>query len=165
VLGDAIRREVRRVDPDMPVYGLQPMTDVVNASMAPRRFAATLLWLFSAFALVLVCVGLYGVIAYLVTQRTREFGIRLALGAQRRDVLGIVLGYGTRVAAAGIVTGLAAAWPLTRGLQTLLYEVSPGDATTFVGVPLVLGAVAVVACYVPARRAMLINPTDALRRE
>jgi putative ABC transport system permease protein len=164
-LAEAIRADVRRVDPEMPVYAIETMDRLVGESVGQRRFAATLLMLFSVFALVLACVGVYGVIAYLVTQRTQEFGIRMALGAQRSDVMRIVLLYGGRIATAGIAIGLAAAVLLTRWLQTLLFEVSPTDAATFVGVPVALGMVALSACYLPARRAIRINPVEALRHE
>jgi putative ABC transport system permease protein len=164
-LGEAIRAEVRRVDPEMPVYGIQPLIDIVDASTGQRRFATTLLLVFSAFALVLACVGVYAVITYLVTQRTHEFGIRMALGARPADVLRIVLGYGSGIAAAGIGVGLAAALLLTRGLSALLFEVSATDTTTFVTVPAALALVTLLACYMPARRAIGIAPLEALRRE
>jgi predicted permease len=162
-LGEAVRAEVRRVDPEMPVFGVETVDHIVAKSTGQRRFAATLLLLFSAFALALACVGLYAVIAYLVTQRTHEFGIRMALGAGRADVLRIVLGYGSRIALAGVAVGIVAAVPLARALQTLLYGVSPTDTLTFAAVALALAVVALAACYLPARRATRINPIEALR--
>ena len=162
-LGETIRAEVRRVDPEMPVYGIETLDHVVARSTGQRRFAATLLLLFSGFALVLACVGLYAVIAYLVAQRTHEFGIRIALGAGRGDVLRIVLGYGGRIAVAGVTLGIVAAVPLARGLEALLFGVSPTDLVTFGAVTLALALVTLVACYLPARRALKINPVEALR--
>jgi len=164
-LGEAIRAEVRRVDPEMPVYGIQPMTTVVETSNGQRRFATTLILVFAGFAFALACVGVYAVIAYLVTQRTQEFGIRLALGAQRAHVFTIVLAHGGRIALSGIAVGLAGALLLTRGLGGLLYEVSPTDVMTFVTVPFALGVAALLACYLPARRAIGVNPVEALRRD
>jgi len=162
-LGEAIRAEVRRVDPEMPVYGIETLDAVLAKSTGQRRFAATLLLLFSGFALMLACVGLYAVIAYLVAQRTHEFGIRMALGAGRADVLRIVIGYGGRIAIAGMALGIAAAVPLTRALEALLFGVSPTDVVTFAAVTVLLGVVAMVACYLPARRATRISPIEALR--
>lgn len=164
-LADAIRREVRRVDPEMPVYGIEKLEAVVARSTGQRRFAATLLFCFAGFALVLAAVGLYAVIAYLVSQRTHEIGLRMALGARTSDVLRMVIAYGAGLAAAGIVIGLAAAVPLSRLLQSLLFGVSSTDPATFVALPLALCAVALLACYLPARRAIRINPIEALRQD
>ena len=164
-IAEAVRREVRRVDPDMPVYGIIPLDDVVAASAGQRRFAATLLMLFAGFALVLAAIGLYAVVAYLVAQRTHEIGLRMALGAQRGDVLRLVLGHGALLAAGGTAIGMGAAIPLGRLLRSLLYEVSPTDPLTFTLLPAVLCAVALLASYLPARRAIRINPIQALRQD
>ncbi len=122
-----------------------------------------LLTAFAIIALVLTAVGLYGVIAYSVNQRTREIGVRMALGAEPRAVMGLVLGGGIRLAAAGVVIGAAVAAEATRVLRSMLYGVGPGDPWTFVGVGVVVGGVAILASYVPARRALRVEPAEALR--
>jgi putative ABC transport system permease protein len=137
----------------------------VNASISTRRLTLTLLGLFSALALVLSAIGIYGVISYSVAQRTREIGIRMALGAQPRDVLRLVLAQGGKIAAIGIVAGSAASLGLTRWLANLLYSVSAVDPATFAIVTVVLALVAMVACYIPARRTLRVDPLIALRHE
>jgi putative ABC transport system permease protein len=164
-LADAVRREVPRIDPDIPVYGIDTMQSVIAASTSQRRFAATLLLLFAGFALALASVGLYAVIAYLVTQRTHEIGVRIALGARRVDVLRIVLGYGAGLAVCGALIGLVVAVPLTPLMRSLLFQVSATDPLVFILLPVALCVVAVLASYVPARWAIRINPIEALRYE
>jgi putative ABC transport system permease protein len=124
-----------------------------------------LLGLFAAVALALAVVGLYGVLTYAVTQRQREIGVRMSLGAQGADILRLIIGQGMRLAAVGALLGLLGAWAFTRILQKLLFEVQPGDPVTFVVVTVVLGAIALLACYLPARRAARVDPMVALRNE
>jgi putative ABC transport system permease protein len=141
------------------------MDDIVSRALSGRRFSMQLLVLFAALALVLSAVGIYGVVKYFVNQRTHEIGIRMALGAQPRDVLRLVFGFGATMALAGVGIGLAAALVVTRSLSGLLYGVSATDAVTFVAAPMLLSFVALLACYVPARRAMRVDPIVALRYE
>jgi ABC-type antimicrobial peptide transport system permease subunit len=141
------------------------MDHIIARSLASRRFAMILLAVFAALALVLASIGIYGVISYIAGQRTHEIGIRMALGAQRSHVLKIVLGQGARLALLGVVIGLAAAVGLTRLMTTILYGVSATDPLTFSAVAIVLALVALVACYIPARRAMRVDPIVALRYE
>jgi putative ABC transport system permease protein len=164
VLG-ALRRELRDLDPNMPLARIRTMDEVVWAAQSRPRFLTLLLTLFSGVALALAAVGIYGVISYSVAQRTKEFGVRMALGAQRKDVFAIVLGRGLWLALIGVVIGLAGALVLTRSLSTLLFGVTPTDPITFATVSLVLGLVALLACYIPARRATKVNPMEALRYE
>jgi putative ABC transport system permease protein len=165
VLAELMRREVRAVDPNEPLFGVRTMQAVVAAAMAQRRFTMQLLALLAATALALSAIGIYGVMAYFVTQRTHEIGIRMALGAAPGDVLAMVLRQGARLAAAGVAAGIVGAFALTRAIGTLLFGVSPRDPLTFVTLSLVLSAVALVACYVPARRATRVDPIQALRYE
>ena len=141
------------------------MDNLLSTSVAQRRFIMLLLGSLSAIALTLAMVGIYGVISFSVSERTQEIGIRMALGARAADVLRMVLGQGMRVALVGIVIGLGAAFALTRLLSSLLFEVSPTDVRTFAIVAAVLGAVAFLACYIPARRATKVDPLVALRYE
>ena len=164
-LANAIRREVHAVDPNEPVYGVRTMDEVVAAALGERRFTMSLLALFAATALVLSAIGIYGVMACFVSQRTHEIGIRIALGAAPRDVLRLVLGQGVRLAACGVAAGVAGAVAMTRLIGALLYGVSPRDPSTFAVLSLMLASVAVVACYVPARRAMRVDPITALRHD
>jgi putative ABC transport system permease protein len=147
------------------IFGFQTMDSAVSQSLAARRFSMTVLVVFAALALVLASVGIYGVISYVVTQRAPEIGVRIALGAQPRDILFLILGGGGKLAAAGVAAGLAASLGLTRLMANLLYGVSVFDPTTFAGVALLLMIVALTACYIPARRAMKIDPMVALRYE
>jgi putative ABC transport system permease protein len=164
-LAAAIRSEVRAIDRDQPIDKLTTMASVVSASIAARRFYMQLLGMFAAMAFILASVGIYGVVSYSVAQRTRELGIRLALGAQQSDVLRLVLAEGLWLTALGVVFGLAGAFAATRVLTSLLYKVKPTDPITFLAVPLSLIAVALLACYIPARRATKVDPMVALRYE
>jgi predicted permease len=161
----AIRAAVRGLDPLLPVYGLQTMSDVVADSLVRPRFLSLLLASFSAIALLLAAVGIYGVMAYSVSQRTQEIGVRMALGAKTSDVLKMVLGQGTKLVALGIGIGLLGAFALTRLMATLLFEVSATDPVTFVAVVALLVVVALLACFIPARRATKVDPIIALRYE
>ena len=164
-MADSVRKAILEVDPSQPVANLRTMEDVIAASVAQRRFIMLLLGGFAGAALLLAAIGLYGVIAYAVSQRTREIGIRMALGANRSDVLGLVLGGGMKLAGIGVVVGIAAALGLTRVLTKLLYEVKPIDLPTFTGVSLLLLLVALLASWLPARRAARVDPMVALRTE
>jgi putative ABC transport system permease protein len=161
----AIRKDVRRIDPNLPVTDVRTMPEILDASAAQPRFRTLLLAAFGAMALLLSAAGIFGVISCSVSQRTREIGIRIALGAQRRDVLREVVGEGARLAAIGLGIGILAALALTRLMAGLLYGVSANDLLTFAGTGAVLFAVAIVACWIPARRAMRVEPTVALRYE
>jgi len=156
---------IKSVDPDQPAYAVRTMTEVLSQSLAIRWFNTVVLSLFAGSSLLLAMVGIYGVIAWTVRQRTREIGVRMALGAQRHAVLAVVLWNGLKLAAAGIVLGLIGAMMLTRLLRSLLFAVGPADPLTFTAVPLVLVSVALLACWLPARRAARIDPMVALRCE
>ena len=160
-----VRSAIQRIDPDVPAYDVRTLDDLLSQSLGSRRFYMILLGSFAAVALLLACVGLFGVLAYLVSQRTRDIGIRLALGAGRADVMKLIVGQGMLLAIAGALLGLAGAFAGARVLQTLLFTVAPRDPLTFLSVPLLLLAVAFLACYVPARRAVRIDPLVALRAE
>jgi putative ABC transport system permease protein len=164
-LGAAVRGEVSAIDKDQPISGIQGMEQVIKDSVGGRRFNMTLFAIFAAVALLLAAVGIYGVMAYSVTRRTHEIGIRMALGASSRDVLRLVLGQGMALALIGMVVGLAVSAALTRVMSSLLYEVSATDPLTFAAIPLLLAGVALLACYIPARRAMKVDPMVALRYE
>ncbi|HXJ91923.1 MAG TPA: ABC transporter permease [Terriglobia bacterium] len=161
----AIRTAVAAVDKDQPVFGVETMKQLVSDSVSTRRLTLVLLALFSALALVLAAIGIYGVMSYSVAQRTHEIGIRIAVGAQQKDVLGLVLGEGTRLALWGVGLGVAAALGFTRLLSSLLFDVSASDPLTYVGVSVALVLVALIACYIPARRALRVDPIVALRYE
>jgi putative ABC transport system permease protein len=160
-----VRSAVGSVDKDEPIFNISTMNQWRSDSVATPRLTLILLGLFSGLALVLAAIGIYGVISYTVAQRTHEIGIRVALGAQRKDVLRMVLGQGGKIAFAGIAIGLAASFGLTRLMSSLLFSVSASDPLTFVGVAILLILVAMLACYVPARRAMKVDPMVALRYE
>jgi len=161
----SVRGAVEEIDPREVVYNVQTLDEVVSNSFAARRLSMILLGVFAALALVLACVGIYGVISYLVGQRTHEIGVRLALGAQRGDVLRLVLGHGARMALIGVAIGIGAALGLTRLMANQLFGVSAHDPLTFAGVAMLLIIVAVAACYIPARRALRVDPIIALRCE
>jgi putative ABC transport system permease protein len=158
-----VRREIARIDPAQPISDVRTMEARIQQSTQDRRFTMMLLAAFAAFALTLAAIGIYGVVSYSVTQRTQEIGVRVALGAQRRDILGMVVREGMSMTLIGAVAGLAAAAAATRVMSTLLFGVSVGDPVTFAVIPLVLIAVAASACYLPARRALRVDPIVALR--
>jgi len=160
-----VRGAVDQIDSREVIYGVQTMDDVLATSFAARRLSMILLGIFAALALVLSCVGIYGVVSYLVGQRTHEIGVRMALGAQREDVMRLVLGQGARMALIGVAVGLAAALGLTQLMASQLFGVTAHDPLTFVLVAILLTLVALLACYLPARRAMRVDPTVALRYE
>ncbi|HEX9632282.1 MAG TPA: ABC transporter permease [Gemmatimonadales bacterium] len=164
-LAGMLRAEVTALDPAVPVYAVAPMTDLVARSMAADRFATFLFTAFAALALMLAAIGTYGIVAFGVTRRLRELGIRVALGAARRRVLALVVQDGMRPVVAGMVVGLAAAVALTRLLRTLLFAVSPTDPATFASAALLLLGAALIACLVPARRAAAVDPVEVLRDE
>ncbi len=159
----AVRHEIRRMDASLPVANVRSMNDVVAVALATPRLTGFLLGAFAAIALALAAVGIYGVLAYLVSQRTQEIGIRLAIGADRSEVLGMVLRQGLSLAAVGIVAGLIGAFALTRQMQSLLYEVRPNDPMTFVAVAAAVLLIALMASVLPARRATMVSPMIALR--
>jgi len=161
----AMRNEMRSLDKGIPVFNVRTMNDVLDTSVAPRRTPMLLLSAFAAIALLLAMIGIYGVTAYYVTQRTQEIGIRMALGAQMSDVLKLVLRSGMVLALIGIGAGLVGAFALTRLITTLLFGVNPTDVFTFVSVSLCLLVTALIACYLPARRATKVDPLIALRYE
>jgi len=160
-----IRAIVHDLDPSLVATDLHTMNQLVSKASAERRFQTLLLTIFGGLALFLSLVGLYGLMAYSVQQRTAEIGIRMALGAQARDVLRLVLKQGANLALAGIALGVAGAWCVTRLMTSLLFEVTPTDAPTFFGVAILFCAVALAACYIPARRAARLDPMVALRYE
>jgi putative ABC transport system permease protein len=164
-LSDAVRNNVREVSADAPVLRLKTMSEVLDLSTAQQRFTMALMAVFASIALVMAIIGLYGVMSYSVTQRTHEIGIRMALGAERRDVMRLVVGQGLTLAVIGVGTGLVAAFAGTRLLASLLFGTSATDPLTFVVVPLILLGVALGACFVPARRATKVDPMIALRYE
>jgi putative ABC transport system permease protein len=161
----AIRREVQAVDKDQAFVNVRTMRERISNSIAQPRFYTLLLSVFAVVALMLAAVGIYGVMSYSVTQRTREIGIRMALGADRRDIVKMVIRQGMTPAVIGVAIGLAAALALTRLMASLLFAVSATDPVTFGAISLLLATVALVACYIPARRATKVDPMVALRYE
>jgi predicted permease len=164
-LVEEVKKQIWSVDGQIPVGDVHAMDELIAVSLAQQRFNMLLLGLFAALALILAAVGIYGAMAYSVNQRTHEIGIRTALGAQRRDVLRLVMRDGTKIALFGIASGIAGALALTRLMASLLFEVKPTDPATIVGVAILLALVALAACYIPARRAMRVDPMVALRYE
>jgi putative ABC transport system permease protein len=164
-LAASIRQAVSSVDPQIPIFSVLTMEEYVGQATEQPRLNMTLLAVFGGLALVLASVGIYGVLSYIVGRRTPEIGIRLALGATRGDVMRLVVGHGMRLAIAGILIGLAAAWAVTRSLTSLLYGISPHDPATFAAIAAMLAAVALAASYVPGRRATRVDPMLALRAE
>jgi predicted permease len=161
----SLQAELRAVDPNLPLYDVAPMEVVVDSSVSQRRFSMLLLALFAGVAVVLASLGIYGVIAYTVTQRTRELGIRMALGARQADVLGLMVRQGLRLTLVGVGLGLTLALGLGRLLSALLYGVQAHDPATFAGVAVQLVSVALVATWLPARRATQVDPALTLRAE
>jgi ABC-type antimicrobial peptide transport system permease subunit len=159
----AVRSELRAADPEIAAYDVRPMTQVRSESVAQRRFILLIVGAFGMLALVMAAVGVFGVMELIVSERTPEIGIRLALGAQPSDVLRVIVLHGLSLAGLGVILGLAASALLQPMLATQLYGVRLLDAPTIAGVPAILLAAAAVACYLPARRAMRIDPVDALR--
>jgi predicted permease len=164
-LTSEIRRQVSALDKDVPIFNVRSMDQLFDESVSPQRMTMLLLGIFSALAMLLAAVGIYGVVSYSVARRTREIGIRMALGAQQPDVLRLVLGEGMRLALAGVVCGIVAALGLTRLMASLLFDVKPADPGTFLVVSLLLAGVTLLACYIPARRAARVDPMVALRYE
>jgi predicted permease len=164
-LSQAVRAAIQTVDRRQPVFQVRTMRQIVSNSVAPRRLVMQLLGVFAAVALVLAAIGIYGVMAYAVSQRTHEWGIRLALGARGRDVLRLVLRDGLKLTLGGIAIGLVSAWALTHSLRSVLYNVSATDVSTFAVVALLLAGAALLACFLPARRATKVDPLVALRHE
>jgi predicted permease len=161
----AVQGEILAVDPEQPVSSVRTMGQIMSTSIARRQFNTLLLTLFAGLALLLAVVGIYGVMSYSVAQRTREIGVRMALGAARKETLRLILGQGMRLAVIGVVIGILGAFGLTRFLASMLFEIGATDPKTFVGVSLGLLLAAAVACLVPARRATRVDPVVALRHE
>jgi putative ABC transport system permease protein len=159
----AVRAQISSVDPDQPVTNIQTVDQLMDSSRAQPRFTMLLLGVFSAAALALAVIGIYGVLAYSVTQRRQELGIRLALGAERGNILGLVVRQGLMLTGVGIAVGLVAALFLTRLMSSLLYKVGALDLATFALTPLAFLAIALLASYLPALRATKVNPVEALR--
>jgi ABC-type antimicrobial peptide transport system permease subunit len=160
-----IRAALARVDSEQVAYNFESAEHVIAQSLAARRFTAILMGFFAAAALLLASIGIYGVMSYVVGQRTHEIGVRIALGASRADVLRIVLGDGASLAFAGVALGLCTAFPLTQLIASMLFGVRPHDPLTFVAVAVLLTFSALAACYVPAHRATRVDPMVALRHE
>jgi ABC-type antimicrobial peptide transport system permease subunit len=165
LLVGGIRNQVARIDPALAVADVQTMDKIVTASVATPRFAFILVGLFGGLAILLAAIGTYGVIAYAVSQRTFEFGLRMALGARRFDVLRLVLLQAGKLILSGTVIGVLLALVMARGLKSLIYDVSPADPLTFTAIGFAVIVVAIVACYIPARKATEADPMVALRAE
>jgi predicted permease len=164
-LGEAVRHEVESIDPNVPVHSISSMDQIIARSVADRRFALELLGVFATLALLLAAIGIYGVMSYSFSQRTHEVGIRVALGAQRLDILRMALGEGMRIVVIGLAAGLAGAVIVTRVFRSMLFGIGPADPVTFVSVAGILAGVALLACYLPAQRATRVDPLVALREE
>jgi putative ABC transport system permease protein len=164
-LASVVRGQLNQLDPSLPLADVRLMEDVLSRAQARPRFLTLLLSLFSGVALAIATVGIYGVVSYAVARRTKEFGLRMVLGAQGADVLGLVMKQGAGMVAIGIIVGLATAFALTRLMASLLFGVTPTDLPTFTGVTVLLFVVALAACYMPARRATRVDPIQTLRYE
>ncbi|MGC1621027.1 MAG: FtsX-like permease family protein, partial [Candidatus Acidiferrum sp.] len=164
-LAQAAVSEIHKFDPNLPVTHVMTLDSLLADSVSPRRFSTFLLGVFAGLALVLAAMGIYGVMSYVVSLRTNEIGIRMALGAQPHDIWRLVIGRGAQLAFAGVLLGLVGAFALTKLISSLLFGVKPTDPITFGGVAILLVSVALLACYVPARRAMRVDPMVALRYE
>jgi putative ABC transport system permease protein len=164
-LADAIRREVQRIEPDLPIYDVQTMEQRIGTATARTRMTGILLAFFAAVALLLELVGIYGVVAGAVAQRTHEIGVRLAVGALRPDIATLILRHGAALAALGLALGVPAAWSTTRVLSSLLYEVEPADPVVFASVAIATALVTLAASAVPALRAARVDPLIALKAE
>ena len=164
-IATVVRKEVQAIDPDQPVAAVRTMNDWLDSAVAAPRYRTALLGLFALVALVLASTGIYGVMSYSVTQRTHEIGVRMALGARHLDVLKLVVRQGMTLVVIGVVVGLAGAIALTRVMSSLLFGVTAKDPLTFVFVAVMIGVVAFLACYLPARRATRVDPLIALRYE
>jgi ABC-type antimicrobial peptide transport system permease subunit len=164
-IADEVRNQVQSLDPTLPVFGAQTLTETVSASLSQRRFSLEVIALFALTALLLASIGVYGVISFLVTERTREIGIRLALGAQKSNILRVILQQGFQLAVAGAAIGIVCAVIVSHLMASLLYGVKPTDPLSFGGVAALFVGVALLACYLPARRVMKIDPMVALRHE
>ena len=164
-IAPTLQQIARSMDARLPVVNLRPMDEVFAESMARPRFLMTLLVAFALLALLLAAIGTYGVLSYLVSERRQEIGIRMALGAERGTLLGMVMRHGLVLASVGLLLGLVGAAAVTRLMQTLLFNVRPADPATMVAVAAVIAGVALIACYVPARRATRVDPLIALRAE
>ena len=164
-LTGVVRQTVRELDASLPAYSMNPLAAIVSDSVAQRRFSMLLLALFALVAVFLAAVGLYGVVAYTVSQRTREIGLRMAIGAQPGNVLRLILGHGMKLAVAGVAIGVASAIALGHLVQTMLFEVEPSNPLSYAATAVALLVIATLACYVPARRAMRVDPIIALQAE
>ena len=161
----AIRRIVREIDPEMPVYDVRTMESHMGIALLPARLGGTVLGIFGLLGLALAAIGIYGVMAYSVSQRKRELGIRLAMGADRSTVLRLIVGQGMRLAVVGTALGMVGALAAAQLLRGLLYDLSPVDPVAFTAVPLILMSVAALAVYLPARRAAAVDPMKTLKSE
>jgi predicted permease len=164
-LGEAVRHVVESVDPNVPVHSVSSMNEIISRSVADRRFALELLGVFAIVALLLAAVGIYGVMSYSFSQRTHEVGIRIALGAQRQQIMRMALGEGMRIVCIGLASGLAASAAITRIFQSMLFDVGPADPITFISVSTILASIALFACFIPARRATQVDPLVSLREQ
>jgi putative ABC transport system permease protein len=160
---EALTQTVHSINPELPVFNVRTMADLMSASMARRKFSLFLMSVFAASALLLAALGIYGVMAFVVSQRAQEFGIRLALGATPRNILGLAFRPGLILTAMGAIVGLGASIGVTRLMSSLLFGVSASDPMTFAVVPVLLAIVTMTACFIPARRATLVSPMEALK--
>jgi putative ABC transport system permease protein len=164
-LAAAVRKEVHALDPNLPAFNVMSLAENIDISLFPARFGAVLLGVFGSLALLIASIGIYGVMSYGVSERTHEMGIRMALGARMSDVLRLVISQGMCLATIGVVIGAGLALVATRVVKSYLYDVSPTDPLTFAGIAILLIGVALLACYIPARRATKVDPLVALRYE